>query len=677
MRRKGVYMAPEKKMEERMKELIEELNKASDVYYNTGMELMPNIEWDAKFSELKNLENETGIILQNSPTQLVGAKTSIAGEEVIHEYPALSLDKTKDITIFPSVFSHGDGKAVVSWKEDGSTGIATYIDGALVSFASRGNGITGTNITPDARYIHGLPLIVPYKGKLIIRGEIVMSYAEFERINSELEEGQEPYSSPRNLATGTLGTKEIKNRTLWFKCFKLVHMDSDKPTKLSEQFDLLESYGISVVEHELTDNNKLIDTMNKFSGQVQQYPFPVDGLVVAAEDVAYADTLPSVNHNPHRLVGFALKWEDELVNTIIKGIEWSVSQTRINPVAVLEPVKIENSIVSRASLHNVSYVLEKDIKPGDHCSCYLANKIIPQINENFDADSSLSSLSAEERIERNAIARKCPVCGTRTKLECSKSGTIVLICPNPNCTAKKLKSFVHFCERDSMNIKGLSKETLRKFISKRFINCFSDIYFLNRYQNQIECMDGFGEKSYDAIWSAIEKSRNTSFIPFVNALNIPNVGIGQSKVLAKYFHTIQDFLAAAKKNTDFTYIEGIGNVISDSINTWADENLQPGNDIEVLLDQLHLEIANNATERSSITGKTFVITGSLLHFNNRRELQEKIESLGGKCTGTVTKKTDFLINNDAVDNTPSTKSKKAKELGIPVISEDDFIKMIM
>lgn len=702
----------------RMKELVSKLNEASNAYYNGKDEIMSNHEWDAMFDELAQLEKETGIILPDSPTSKVGAD-EIGGNglrKVKHEFPALSLDKTKDINEFPEVFSESwDGVCNVMWKLDGCTICVIYDgnrnsgSGRLTQAITRGNGEVGSDITHQAPFIEGIPMTIGFKGKLVVRGEALMTYSEFERINSNLEEGEEEYSNPRNLANSTITMKELglKGRKVMFKAFKLVHMEpaADDEIKVPETFSdaltLLERLGFGVVEHELatadafqTVDGKpvhdVISVMNSFSDRVETLDYPVDGLVVASDDYITADALPVTGHHPNRLTGFAFKWADECVETILRGIEWSPSRTgRINPVAVFDPVQLEGTVVTRASVHNVSIVKKLRLRVGDKISVFKANKIIPQVDKNLTPGDELTYAESH--------ACTCPVCGMETSLMITHSGdrdVEVEMCTNPDCAVKQIKKFVHFCERDCMDIVGLSEKTLEKFIEKGFIEQLADLYRLDTFEHDIAAMDGFGQKSYDNIWKSIQRSRKTTFVPFIHALGIPMVGKGQAKLFDKaYKGDVRKFFNDVYNRKCFTGIDGIGEKIELSLWDWGNKYLRwipfekdlldetwrisCNTEIYDLLRWIDVEVpaeTDAPAGKDILSGKTFVITGSVNHFKNRAELQAKIEELGGKATGSVTKKTSYLINND-VEST-SGKNKKAKELGIPIISEDEFLKMI-
>lgn len=702
----------------RMKELVNKLNEASNAYYNGKDEIMSNHEWDTMFDQLAQLEEETGIILPDSPTSKVGAD-EIGGnglKKVRHEFPALSLDKTKDIYEFPKVFSKAaSGDCVVMHKLDGCTLCLTYDGsrnggcGRLVQAVTRGNGEIGSDMTYQASYIEGIPMTIGFKGKLIVRGEALMTYSEFERINSNLEEGEEEYSNPRNLANSTITMKEpgLKGRKVIFKAFKLVYMEpaaDDKievPATFFGALTLLERLGFGVVEHELArayssnpdvDSDlpdQIINVMNSFSDRVETLDYPVDGLVVASDDYKTADALPVTGHHPNRFTGFAFKWADECVETTLREIEWSPSRTgRINPVAVFDPVQLEGTTVTRASVHNVSIVKKLRLRVGDKISVFKANKIIPCIDKNLTPGDELTYAESH--------ACTCPVCGMETSPMITHSGdrdVEVEMCTNPDCAVKQVKKFVHFCERDCMDIVGLSEKTLEKFIEKGFIEQLADLYRLDTFEHNIATMDGFGQKSYDNIWKSIQRSRKTTFVPFIHALGIPMVGKGQAKLFDKaYEGNVKKFFNDVYNRKTFTDIDGIGEKIELSLWDWGsrylgwipfekdllDEMWRTSCNTEVydLLRWIDVEIPAeaNVAGKDILSGKTFVITGSVNHFKNRAELQAKIEELGGKATGSVTKKTSYLINND-VEST-SGKNKKAKELGVPIISEDEFLEMI-
>lgn len=674
------------KEKEKMRELIESLNKASAAYYN-GEEIMDNHEWDRLYDQLKEMEEYTGIVYPNSPTQIVGAPVKVPELlQVQHEYPAKSLGKTKDIEEFPKIFKpRAAGMAVVMWKLDGSTIVLTYDDGELTLAATRGNGEIGQDITHNAAYINGIPKKIPYAGHLVVRGEAVMSYEEFNRINSEIEDEEEQYANPRNLANATItmqDSAEMKKRKIQFFAFTLVHMDVPLPEDQNSfmgRLNYLDSLGFDTVYRLYGDSNcDLIDVMNGFSDAVPEFEYPVDGLVVASDDVRYAEVLPGTGHHPDPLVGYALKWKDEEVETVLREIEWSPSRTGlINPVAVFDPVHLEGTEVTRASVHNVSRLKALRLRVGDTISVFKANKIIPQVAANLTPGNELDYEESHPLY--------CPCCGEEThpRVTNRDGRTVeVAMCMNPDCSAKNVKKFVHFVERDCMNIKGLSESTLQKFIEHGFIREFADLYHFDRYRDQIVEMEGFGQKSYDKLIAAVEASRKTSFVPFIHALGIPNIGKGQAKLFNKeYSGDVKKFFEDVYNRHDFTHIEGIGEVLNDNLLQWGNEYLRSEgrvtNDLVIyhLLKEVDIQIPEKVSEdTNSLNGKIFVITGKLNHFVNRDELGAKIEELGGKASGSVSKNTSYLINNDV--NSTSGKNKKAKELGVPIISEDDFLKMI-
>lgn len=673
-------------MESRMKELVTLLNKANDTYYNTGNEIMSNKEYDALYDELVKLESESGVILSNSPTQRVGAEAVTELQKEKHEYLALSLDKTKDISEFPKVFNQGNEMAVIMWKMDGSTLQVTYDNGKLTKAVTRGNGETGYNVTHNAPYIKGLPMAIPSKGHVVVRGEVVMTYSEFDRINQELPP-EEQYKNPRNLANATLSmldSREMRKRELWFYAFKLVHADERiQPKTLMTQFIFLRNNGFNLVEATSAYPSELVKKMQSFSDKIPELDYPVDGLVVAANDVAYAEAQPGTGHNPNKLVGYAYKWQDETAETTLLKIEWSASRTGLlNPVAVFKPVELEGTTVSRASLSNVSNVRKLRLRPGNRITVYKANKIIPQVDKNMDMGSVLTYA------ESHPIY--CPCCGKETSPLISKEGVEVAVCKNPECSAKHVKKFVHFAARDCMDIQGFSDATIEKFVDRGFIKQFADFFTLPWYKDEIIQMEGFGVKSYQKLVNAANEARRTSFVPFITSLGIPGIGKGQAKILSKEFSgDVMDFFRAAYNRKSFRSIDGIGEVLEDNIWKWANEYLgwMPFEDLSTDRSRIqevnweivelikHLDfVQESVSAGNTLSGMTFVITGSLNHYDNRDALVSVIEQHGGKVSGSVSAKTMYLINNDA--ESTSGKNKKAKELGVKIISEEDFINLL-
>lgn len=665
----------------RMQELVQILNHAAKVYYSDKDEIMSNYEYDQLYDELATLEANTGIVLPNSPTATAGADVNEDATTVTHEYPALSLEKTKDISLFPKLFNTRDKKAVTMWKEDGCTIVATYDAGILTTLATRGNGRVGEDITHNAKYIHGLPQTVPFTTHFVVRGEALMSYAEYERINASLDDDDELYKNPRNLASSTIRLapeKEMEHREIWFHAFKLVHTEEElDEITFENQMLFLEKAGFTTTKHVLCDVKDLLTVMDRFSNDTANYEFPVDGLVVAANDVVYAESLPITGHNPHKLVGYALKWQDTTIETTLRDIEWSPSRTgRINPIAVFDPVELEGTTVTKASIHNVSILKKLHLHIGDEISVYKANKIIPQIAENL---SEFKPMTYED-----SHPVTCPCCNATTSPLITTNNDVdveIAICPNPDCPAKHIGKFTHFIERDCMNINGLSKATMATFVKHGWITSFADIYHLDHYKDDIIATPGFGQKSYNNMIAAVNKSRKTSFIPFIHALGIPNIGKGQAELLAKaYDYDVTRFLTAIHNHDDFTHINGIGPILNNQLHAWGEKYLVYMDDdtatteIRDLLNELTFIKPEISTKSQKFKGLTFVITGDVHHFKNRNELKAKIVELGGKVTGSVSKNTSYLVNNDVTSS--SNKNKTAKQLGIPIISEDDIINMI-
>lgn len=683
-----------------MKNLVKTLNEASTAYYS-GNPIMSDHEWDSLFDELKKREEMEGYSLPDSPTQHVSGGVVASLPKVRHEYPALSLDKTKDVDELVSFFKKGEDWSkmlaeVIMWKMDGSTVQLTYENGRLKCAATRGNGEVGSDITHNAPHISGIPLSIPYKRELVVRGEAVMSYSDFNDLNAAESEEGEQYKNPRNLATASimmLDSNELKVRKISFFAFHLVYCE-EMPELFEDRLLMLKTLGFQIVPYEMTSSIHLKNKLTVWESKAPDFDYPVDGLVIAINNAAWADKLPGTGHHPHKYRGYAMKWEDECVETVLRDIEWSASRTGLlNPVAVFDPVQLEGTTVSRASIHNLNYIWDKDLKIGDRITVFKANKIIPQIDANPDKSKEWDGTVVHIPSERYAIPELCPICGHKTLLYVSFNDkaypTVTLQCDNPVCSAKQVGRFVHFCERDCMNLEGWSKKTIEKFVELGFITEYADFWHLDRHKDQIVAMDGFGERSYQKLVDAAEKARTTSFVSFIHALSISNVGKGQAKLIYNYFYdkmlndeTVFDlFTNALELDFDFSVIDGIGPIINESLKDWANKNLDWTSDSELgrLLEEISIiqeEKPSNDTSRetSKVHGRTFVITGKLNHYKNRDELKTLIESLGGKVTGSVTSKTDYLINNDI--SSTSGKNKKAKELSIPIISEEDFMKMV-
>lgn len=643
---------------ERMKELVELLNKAGRAYYQEDREIISNYEYDKLYDELEALEEETGITLAGSPTVSVGYEAVNALPKETHETPMLSLDKTKEIEVLKNFV--GNQKTVLSWKMDGLTIVLTYQDGKLKKAVTRGNGIVGEVITNNAKVFKNVPLQIAYQGELILRGEAIISYSDFEKINKQIEDVDAKYKNPRNLCSGSvrqLNNEITAKRNVYFYAFSLVRVEGvDFNNSRACQFEWLKTQGFDIVEYRMVDSKNLEETIQYFSDKISTNDFPSDGLVALYDDIAYGDSLGSTAKFPRN--AFAFKWKDEIRETTLKEIEWSPSRTGlINPVAIFEPVELEGTTVSRASVHNISILKELELGIGDRIEVYKANMIIPQIAENLTRSGNLT------------IPEFCPVCKKTTKIQ--KSNDVeVLICTNPECQAKKIKSFTLFVSRDAMNIDGLSEATLEKFILNGFIKEFGDIYELEHYKDAIIEMDGFGEKSYENLIENIKKSSHTTLPRLVYALGIANIGVANAKVLCKEFDYDLQKLMQADEET-ISQIEGIGSVIAKSVTDYF-KNEKNQRKLEHLLTYLTFEKMKIETG-NPLSGKQFVITGSVNQFENRNAMKEFIENRGGKVTGSVSKKTDYLINNDTESS--SSKNKKAKELGIPILSEEDFLKL--
>lgn len=643
---------------ERMKELVELLNKAGRAYYQEDREIISNYEYDKLYDELEALEEETGITLAGSPTVSVGYEAVNALPKETHETPMLSLDKTKEIEVLKNFV--GNQKTVLSWKMDGLTIVLTYQDGKLKKAVTRGNGIVGEVITNNAKVFKNVPLQIAYQGELILRGEAIISYSDFEKINKQIEDVDAKYKNPRNLCSGSvrqLNNEITAKRNVYFYAFSLVRAEGvNFNNSRACQFEWLKTQGFDIVEYRMVDSKNLEETIQYFSDKISTNDFPSDGLVALYDDIAYGDSLGSTAKFPRN--AFAFKWKDEIRKTTLKEIEWSPSRTGlINPVAIFEPVELEGTTVSRASVHNISILKELELGIGDRIEVYKANMIIPQIAENLTRSRNLT------------IPEFCPVCKKTTKIQ--KSNDVeVLICTNPECQAKKIKSFTLFVSRDAMNIDGLSEATLEKFILNGFIKEFGDIYELERYKDAIIEMDGFGEKSYENLIENIKKSSHTTLPRLVYALGIANIGVANAKVLCKEFDYDLQKLMRADEET-ISQIEGIGSVIAKSVTDYF-KNEENQRKLEHLLTYLTFEEMKIETG-NPLSGKQFVITGSVNQFENRSAMKEFIENRGGKVTGSVSKKTDYLINNDTESS--SSKNKKAKELGIPILSEEDFLKL--
>lgn len=641
-------------MKDRISELIKKLNEAAREYYSGENEIMSNYEYDKLYSELEELEKKTGLCYPNSPTRKVGFAPSLKLQKEKHEQPALSLDKTKDINILREWL--GDYKGVLSWKLDGLTLVLTYDNGALTKAVTRGNGEIGEIVTDNARYFKGIPEKISFKGHLIVRGEAIITYSEFERINSMINSDDDKYKNPRNLASGTvrqLDSNMCRERQVLFVAFELV--TGCEYHSYIDRFEWLRQQGFMPVQYWSVDRYSLEDRISGCSKLVKKQDFPSDGLVLVYEDSRLYEKLGTTGKFPRNAKAF--KWQDETELTTLQNVEWSASRTGlINPVAIFDPVELEGTTVSRASVHNVSVIKSLHLGIGDKISVYKANMIIPQIAENFTCSDNL------------IIPNSCPVCGAPTKI-CDNNGSKTLNCTNPNCLAKQIGRFEHFVKRDAMNIEGLATSTLETFISKNFICELADLYSLRKYRNEIVSIDGFGEKAVDNILEAIEKSKSTTIDRLLYSLGIPEIGRSASKDITEQINTPKELI-------DITYeelinINGVGDIMANNYVQWF-KNPVNAKAFSNLIKCVRIKSKDKHT--SGIAGKIFVITGSVTNFSNREELKAYIESNGGKTSSSVSIKTDYLINNDKTSG--SSKNKKAKELHIPIISEDEFMKLV-
>lgn len=662
---------------ERIKYLVETLNRASKAYYAEDREIMSNREYDALYDELVSLEAQTGMVMANSPTVNVGYEAVEELPKERHETPMLSLDKTKSREDLRDWLE--GHRAVLSWKLDGLTIVLTYREGKLEKAVTRGNGEIGEVITNNARTFVNLPLSIPFKGELVLRGEAVIRYSDFEKINEQIEETEAKYKNPRNLCSGSvrqLNNEITARRQVRFYAFSLVSggEEAKEITTVEEQFRFLEDQGFETVEHYPVTEENILDTLDTFERKIENYDVPSDGLVLTYDDIAYGRSLGRTAKFPRNSIAF--KWADELRETVLKEIEWSASRTGlINPVAIFAPVELEGTTVSRASVHNISIVRSLRLALGDRITVYKANMIIPQIAENLTAEELSAGAEGqmeEVRIQGSRclveIPKVCPVCGGPTEIR-QVNDVQSLYCTNGKCPAKQVKSFTLFVSRDAMNIDGLSEATLEKFIDLGFIHEFADLFHLDRHREQIVEMEGFGEKSYRNLMDSIDRARNTTLPRVIYGLGIANIGAANAKMLCRYFDYDLEKMQKADVET-LSAIDGVGEVIATAfVNYMQDtDNLRR---IEALCGELVIEIPKIEEGSQTLSGLSFVITGSLNSFASRSELKDLIEQKGGKVTGSVTGKTTCLINNDVAS--ASSKNKKARDLGIPVLSEEDFI----
>lgn len=642
---------------ERIKDLVELLNKANKAYYQEANEIMTNFEYDKLYDELVGLEKETGMVLSNSPTVNVGYQVVSQLPKEQHNSPMLSLDKTKEVGALADFA--GDRKCLLSWKMDGLTVVLTYENGELVKAVTRGNGLVGEVITNNAKTFKNIPISIPYKGRLTLRGEAIIKYSDFEQINREIEDADSKYKNPRNLCSGSvrqLNSQVTAERNVNFVAFALINADDvDFGNSIEQQYKWMESQGFQVVEYRVVTRNSMEDAVKYFAEKIQTYDYPSDGLVLMFDDIEYGLSLGTTAKFPRN--GIAFKWEDEQAETTLKYIEWSPSRTGlINPVAVFEPVELEGTTVSRASVHNISIMEELELGSGDRIKVYKANMIIPQISENL-TKSGIDDLPKE-----------CPVCGHATEVK-AENGIKTLYCPNSQCPAKHVKLFTLFVSRNGMNIDGLSEETLEKFIDAGYIKEFADIFHLDRYYEEIVATPGFGQKSYDNLMDSVEKARNVELSALIYSLGIPNIGSANAKLICKAFNNNIEKIRNASVE-ELIEIDGIGEIMAEKFcQYFADEyNIKK---LDNLLKEVNIAEPEENTTPQNMDGLTFVITGSVEHFANRNELKSYIEKHGGKVTGSVSAKTNYLINNDAMS--ASSKNKKAKQLGVEIVTEEVFL----
>ncbi|AEY66505.1 NAD-dependent DNA ligase LigA [Clostridium sp. BNL1100] len=643
-----------------MKDKIKILNKAAKAYYQENTEIMPNIEYDKLYDELLELEKETGVVLSNSPSIHVGYELLSNLPKEHHEKPMLSLDKTKDVDTLKEWI--GSQKGILSWKLDGLTIVLTYQDGHLLKAVTRGNGEVGEVITNNAKVFRNLPVTIAYKGTLILRGEAIIRYSDFIKINNEIEDVDAKYKNPRNLCSGSvrqLNNKVTSERNVYFFAFSLVKADNvELGNSRASQMNWLKNQGFDIVEFKEVTSTDIEETVQWFSQNIEANDLPSDGLVLTFDNIAYGESLGSTAKFPRDSIAF--KWRDEIKETTLLHIEWSASRTGlINPIAIFEPVELEGTTVSRASIHNLSIMEGLQLGIGDTIGVYKANMIIPQISENIT------------RSGMAPIPDECPVCKGKTEIK-QENGVKTLYCVNNECLAKQIKSFTHFVSRDAMNIEGLSEATLEKLIAKGLIKELADLFHIEKYKNEIIEMEGLGEKSFNKLVASIDKARKTTAVRLLYSLGIPNVGLSNAKLICKYFKYDWNKI----ENADFTeliQIGGIGDIMAESfIRFFADEKKKVI--VHDVLKELELEKVQLSQSEQIFENMNFVITGSVEKFKNRDELKDVIEEKGGKVTGSVTSKTNYLINNDNMSN--SSKNKKAKELNISIITEAQFVEWL-
>lgn len=646
-------------MKKRIDELTEILNNASRAYYDDASEIMTNYEYDALYDELLELEEKTGYVPEESPSQNVGYTVQSELPKEQHARRMLSLDKTKDREALRSWL--GNQEALLSWKLDGLTVVLTYEEGKLSKAVTRGNGDVGEVITPNAKVFRNVPKTIPHKGHTVVRGEAVIRYEDFEKINASIDDADAKYKNPRNLCSGSvrqLNSRITAERNVHFYAFTLSEApDVDFQNSREAQMQWMAEQGFDVVEYRMVNRENLLETIDAFEQRIPTFEIPSDGLVLTLEDLAYSASLGTTAKFPRDAMAF--KWRDQQAETVLREIEWSPSRTGLlNPVAIFDPVELEGTTVSRASVHNINIVESLKLGIGDRITVYKANMIIPQISANLTQSGNFR------------IPETCPVCGGETKVQ-SDSGTKVLVCTNPDCLAKQVKRFSLFVSRDAMNIEGLSEQTLLKLIGMGCIRSYPDIFTLESHREEIMEMEGFGQKSCDNLLASIERARNTTPARVLTALGIPGVGVTMANQIARACHNRWEEMISLTE-TDLQDIDGVGSVISgDYASFFQDEHNREM--VKALYEQLHLD-ESYEEQGTGLSGKVFVITGSLNHYSNRKELKAAIESEGGKVAGSVSGSTDYLITNNPESG--SSKNRAARELGVAIITEDQIREML-
>ncbi len=644
----------------RIKELIQVLTEAGKAYYQENREIMSNYEYDKLYDELQALEQETGIILSKSPTQNVGYQVLGELPKEAHESPMLSLDKTKSTESLQEWL--GDQPGILSWKLDGLTVVLVYNHGTLQKAVTRGNGEIGEVITNNARVFSNIPINISHQGELVLRGEAVIKYSDFNRINEEIEDVAAKYKNPRNLCSGSvrqLNNQITASRNVNFNAFGLVTAEGvDFGNSRMNQLQWLKNQGFDVVDYKAVTKDTLREAVEEFAKEAPGYDFPSDGLVLIFDNIAYGESLGRTAKFPRNAIAF--KWADEIRETKLNYIEWSASRTGlINPVAIFDPVELEGTTVSRASVHNLSIMEALELGEGDQITVYKANMIIPQIAGNLTRSNTVH------------VPDQCPVCQGNTEIR--KVGEVKsLYCINPDCQAKRIKSFSLFVSRDALNIEGLSEATLEKFIGAGFIREFRDVFHLRDYEEAITTMEGFGRKSFDNLIAAIERASHTTLPRLVYGLGIAGIGVANAKMLCREFKYDFEKMRQAGEE-ELTTVSGIGKVLAEGWIKYFKED-KNNEAVDRLLSEITLKQEGAPEGGGKFEGMVFVITGSVERYGNRKELQEVIEANGGKVTGSVTSKTTYLINNDTMS--ASSKNKKAKELEVPIISEEDFMRML-